>query len=472
MKDVTLVNVSFSHPRTVPAGILSIAAVLKRAGHGVTVRDHPVRSYRGFDAGSFRTSLEGADGILGVGCMSDTLPFILRALEGFKAEHPGSTVILGGPGPTGIAGGIIETFPFIDAVVRGEGEATMLELVDAIERGGPLDREHVKGISWRRGTEAVSNPSRERIADLDELPMPLYESIPMDEYSLINVVSSRGCPYQCTFCDVAPLWGRKHCRRGAESIAGEIRYLKERYGKTNFEFTDETFVLKRAAVLDFCAALREKDLGVRWSCTGRVNLVDEGLLEEMASCGCGGLFFGVESGSDAVLSRIKKDFTAGEVIDAMHRTSRHMRAVSSFIWGFPFETPHDLAQTLLVMVYLSGIGVDTRLNRLAPFPLAPLHEEYGSSLVSRLDGRIASPLEPFELSTLPADVRELVSAYPNLFPEFYWFASDALEEMATMVASLDRHWNADGWRTGAPGGRSENGRSPCGGAVREEPRRT
>jgi len=462
MSRITLANVSFSHPRTVPAGILSIAAVLKRAGHGVAVRDYPVRSYREFDAGSFCASLDGADGIVGVGCMSDTLPFILRALEGFKARHPGSTLILGGPGPTGVAGGIIETFPFVDVVVKGEGEATMLELVDALSGGGPSDLERVAGICWRRGTEAVTNASREMIADLDELPMPLYESIPMDEYSLINVVSSRGCPYHCTFCDVAPLWGRKQHRRGAASIVEEIRYLKERYGKTNFEFTDETFVLKRAAVLEFCAALRKQELGVRWSCTGRVNLVDEELLEEMAACGCGGLFFGVESGSDEVLSRIRKDFTSSEVIDAMHRTVRHMRAVSSFIWGFPFETPDDLVQTLLVMVYLSRIGVDTRLNRLAPFPLAPVYEEFGSSLVDFPGEGIASPLEPFELSTLPAGVRELVKRYPNLFPEFYWFDSGNLKEKAAMIASLDRHWHADGWRAGAPGPRNEDERQSCG----------
>lgn len=120
-----------------------------------------------------------------------------------------------------------------------------------------------------------------------------------------------------------------------------------------------------------------------------------------------------------------------------------MRAVSSFIWGFPFETPEDLVQTLLVMVYLSRIGVDARLNRLAPFPLAPIYREFGSSLVERLDERIASPLEPFEPSTLPADVRDLVRSHPNLFPEFYWFASEALEEKAALVVSLDRHWNAE-----------------------------
>ncbi len=451
MSGITLVNVSFSHPRTVPAGILSIAAVLERAGHRADVRDFPVRSYRELNAGAFCAFLEGAQAIVGVGCMSDTLPFILGALERFKAAHPRSTVILGGPGPTGVADEIIATFPFVDIVVRGEGEYTMRELMDAVEHGGMLDLERVKGISWRWGTEAVSNPPRERIADLDELPMPLYERIPMDDYALINVVSSRGCPYRCTFCDVAPLWERKHHRRGAASIIGEMEYLKRRYGKTNFEFTDETFVLRREAVLEFCAALRKRDLGVRWSCTGRVNLVDDELLAEMAACGCGGLFFGVESGSDPVLARIKKDCTAAEVVEAMHRTRRHMGAVASFIWGFPFETPQDLAQTLLVMIYLARIGVDTRLNRLAPFPLAPLYREFGSSLADLPEGGGASPLEPFEPSNLPGDVRRLVKNYPGLFPEFYRFDSMTFEKNAEMIAALDRHWSAEARREGASG---------------------
>lgn len=443
MNTVTLLNVSFGHPRTVPVGVLSLAAVLERAGRAVAVRDYAVRSYRDLDGDSFIAAIDGAEGVVGVGCMSDTLPFVLTALEGFKARNPGTRLVLGGPGPTGVAGEIIAAFPWIDVVVRGEGEETLLEVVECVERGGPGDLKGVKGICWRRGEEAVMNAPRERIANLDDLPMPLYESIPMDEYSLVNVVSSRGCPYHCTFCDVAPLWDRKHRRRSAANIVDEIRHLKHRYGKSDFEFTDETFVLKREAVLEFCAGLREQELDVRWSCTGRVNLVDEELLAEMAACGCGGLFFGVESGSDTVLARIRKDFTAAEVIEAIHRTNRHMRPVCSFIWGFPFETLQDFGDTLLVMVYLSRLGADTRLNRLAPFPLAPLYREYRSRLVDLVDERAVSPFEPFEIRALPAGVQGLVKRSPDLFPQFYRFPSEELEEKGRMAAALDRHWHTD-----------------------------
>ncbi len=445
MKGVTLLNVSFAQPRAVPVGLLSIAAVLVRDGHRVTVRDHVVKSYRGLDDRAFLASLDGADGVVGVGCMSDTLPFVLHALEAFKREHPRAIVILGGPGPTGIAKEIVETFPFVDVVVRGEGEATMAELMDALRRGDAADLAHVKGICWRRGAEAVTNPARARIADLDALPLPLYEGLPMEQYSLVNVVSSRGCPYHCTFCDVAPLWERKHVRRGAASIVAEMKLLRDRWGKTNFEFTDETFVLRRRAVLEFCDLLRAEGVEASWSCTGRVNLVDEDLLEAMAAGGCRALFFGVESGSDAVLARIRKDFTAGEVVEAMHRTTRRLRAVASFIWGFPFETRGDLIETMLLMVYLSRIGVDTRLNRLAPFPLAPLCREHGATLVEYPEDRAASPLEPFETSILPRDVGALVRRHPRLFPEFYWFGSGDLAEKGRLVAALDRHWLTEGW---------------------------
>ncbi len=445
MKDATLLNISFGHPRTVPAGILSIAAVLARDGFGVEVRDYPVRSYAELDESSFVAALEGAAEVVGVGCMSDTLPFVLPALEAYKARHPASTVVLGGPGPTGIAREIVEAFPFVDVVVRGEGEATTSELMDCLRRGEARDLVHVSGIVWRRGGEAVSNPPRPRIVDLDELPMPLYEAVPMEQYSLVNIVSSRGCPYRCTFCDVAPLWDRKHVRRSAAGIVAEMRHLHDRYGKRDFEFTDETFVLKRAAVIEFCERLRAEGLDARWSCTGRVNLVDETLLDEMADCGCGALFFGVESGSDAVLERIQKDFSARDVVEAMRRTRRRLGAVASFIWGFPFETAGNLVETLLLMVYLSRLGVDTRLNRLAPFPLAPICREFGGGLVEYPEERAASPLEPFEIASLPPRARELVRRHPRLFPEFYWFASDGLPERGRMVAALDRHWHTESW---------------------------
>lgn len=422
--------------------------MLNEAGYRVTVRDYAAQSYRELDAREFGCLCEDGSDIVGVGCMSDTLPFIVHALEGFKAKHPEKTIILGGPGPTGVARELLEAFRFIDVVVKGEGERTMLELMDCIVGGERGDLVRVAGICCRDGSEVYDTPARERIKNLDELPLPRYESIPMEEYALVNLVFSRGCPYHCTFCDVAPLWGREHHRRSPENVIEELAFLKERFGKRHFEFTDETFVFKRAAVSDFCRALRAKGLDVDWSCTGRVNLIDEELLKEMSGAGCRALFFGIESGSDRVLANIRKDCTAREAVAALQLTGRFMKPVASFIWGFPFESVEDVAQTLLLMVYLSQVGVDTRLNRLAPFALAPLFKEYGDRLVRLQGKRSASPKEPFEASVLPPEARDLIAKHPRIFPEFFWFGCERFDEKMQMVNLLDRHWHTPEWPAG------------------------
>ncbi|MFH1998926.1 MAG: radical SAM protein, partial [Planctomycetota bacterium] len=336
MNDVTLVHLSLSALRPVPVGLLYIAAVLRRAGYLLDFQDLH---------GSHR--IEDCADVVGIGYMSDALPRALKTAETLKRQHPGKTVILGGPGPSAVAREIVSSFPYIDVVVIGEGEETILEVMDCLARDDRSRLSKVDGICCRIDGQVVQTPARERIRDLDALPLPLYDCIPMEEYPLINVVSSRGCPYRCTFCDVSPMWQRKHFRRSVESVVNELILLKERYGKTEIEFTDETFVLNRDKVSTFCERLRRERIEVRWACTGRVDLVTEDLLAEMASSGCGALFYGLESGSDVVLEKIDKRFTVGEALAAIHMTRQYMHVAASFIWGFPFEEINELVETLL-----------------------------------------------------------------------------------------------------------------------------
>jgi len=452
VKEITLINASLARLRIIPAGILSVAAVLAREGYRVDVKDYSFVSRGAPDVESFIAICEDSAGAIGIGCMSDALPFVVHALAAFKERHPERIVVLGGPGPSGVAKELLEEFPFIDVVVVGEGELTMLEVMDCLTHGERGGLASVNGICCRIGPDVHETPKRDRIKNLDELPMPLYESIPMEEYSLVNIAFSRGCPYRCTFCDVSPLWDRRHTRRSGESVIEEMRYLKDRFGKTDFEFTDETFVLKRAEVLKLCSKMRERGLGVKWACTGRVNLVDRELLAEMARSGCRGLFYGIESGSDAVLERIRKDFTAREAVDAVRATVEYIRPVASFIWGFPFETEADLARTILMAVYFSQIGVDARLNRLAPFPRAPLVEEYGDRLVW-LDGQEGfSPLDPFQTFRLRSEIRDSIRRHPRIFPGFYWFPTDGLQNKIRLVEALGRYWPASEWPAGDASG--------------------
>lgn len=445
MKGITLASVSLANPKAVPVGVLSIAAVLEREGRRVAVRDCAAPSYGALDPDSLAAAFGDGAAVLGVGCMSDTLPFVLPAIERWKRAHPEATVVLGGPGPSGDPRGIVETFPCVDIVVAGEGELTMAELASCLEGGDREDLEHVRGIAYRRGGETRVTEPRERISDLDSLPMPLYERVRMEEYPLVNIVFSRGCPYRCTFCDVAPLWGRRQHRRSAAAVAEEMAYLSERFGTREFEFTDETFVLKREAVLDFCRIVRAKGIDASWSCTGRVNLVDDALLEELAASGCSALFFGIESGSDAVLDRIRKEFSISEAIETLRAAAARMHVVASFIWGFPFETRRDLADTLVAATYLSQIGVDTRLNRLAPFSLSPIFREHEGRLRRFDEGCVASGAEPFQLPYALPEARELVERHPGLFPGFYWFETEGLEEKLRTIRSLERYRLRDAW---------------------------
>jgi radical SAM superfamily enzyme YgiQ (UPF0313 family) len=473
---ITLAAVSVSNPPAVPTGSLYLAAVLEREGYAVDFRNYAAGSYWQLSPSGLAEWLGATADIVGLSCLGDTLPFVVAAVEEFKVRYPHKIVILGGPGPTGVARELVEAFPAIDFVVVGEGEETILELVGCLtdgkapgnsptmtepsgaetrRRGGDSDQwmasrstlKRIHGIVYRDGDVVEVNPQRERIRDLDTLPVPLYEAIDIENYPMVNIVSSRGCPYQCTFCDVAPMWSRKNVHRSVESVIDEIKLLRTRYGRQYFEFTDETFVLKEDRVFEFCDRLKRHDLGVRWSASGRVNLVNRKLLAEMASAGCEALFFGIESGSDRVLERVKKDFTIGEAVDALHTTLEYMRPVASFIWGFPFETEEDITKTLLVAVYLSQIGVDSRLNRLTPFPLMPLYREYGARLDWFDDEVPYSGTEPFRAIGYPAAVTDLIKSFPRIFPSFYCLPTENLEGKSGLVRSLGRYWQVSQWPT-------------------------
>jgi radical SAM superfamily enzyme YgiQ (UPF0313 family) len=444
-KDITLVHISLSRPRTVPMGVLYIAAALERIGVAVDLRDYPAESYLALDPDDLVSALDDAAPVIGVSCMSDALPFVLYSLQQLRAGHPEKRIILGGPGPTGAAAELLEHFPSVDVVVIGEGEETAAEVVPHLIAGSDGELGQVKGIAFRSGDQVCVTGERARIRDLDRLPMPSYDCLPMSEYHFVNLVLSRGCPFKCTFCDVAPMWQRRNRRRSVDSVVDELVFLHREYRLRNFEFADETFVLNRKHVLRFCERLREERLDVEWACTGRIDLMNEELLEEMSASGCRGLFFGIESGSNHVLGQIRKEFTAEQAVEGIFTAQKYMRVVASFIWGFPGESREDFLKTLFLILFLEQHGVDARLNRLSPFALTPLYQQHRDQLIRRRDGAIHAAHDPFQTSALRPQIAALIDRYPTVFPEFYWLPTPDLEDKAAMVDALNRHRHLGGW---------------------------
>ncbi len=415
--------------RHVPLGPLYLAAALEQAGHRVDFRDYQMcEAADPFGRGSIADYLADAGPIVLVSCMANLLPFTLLALEEVKARYPDKVLVLGGVGPAAIETPILDRFPFVDVVARGEGERTVIELVEALQAGGDLGR--VPGIAYRQDGHAVLTPARPRVSDLDSLPFPAFHHVDLGRYQGYGMVTSRGCPYPCTFCSVAPIWGRQSLSRSDENILAEMRLLQERAGVELFLFQDEFFVSSKARVLSFCRALRASGLPARWKAFGRVNLTDVETMEAMAGAGCIEIRYGIESGSARVLERVKKGFTPDEALETLAQAVGIFdRADAFYMWGFPFETMDDLSQTVFQMLSVRAMGARVLPSLLSLLPQTNLYREYAGqgplefcpTLIPEymLTGHEVCELGRISITDGYRYIFDFIAQHPDLFPSFF-----------------------------------------------------
>ena len=328
-----------------PAGLLSLDAVLREAGHQVTLAN---LSGLGWDR--VRQLLaELRPEAVGISQFTHNRVESLRLARLAKELDAGCFVVMGGPHATHAWREQLQGHPELDAVVLGEGETTLLELLEARGAGAPLAG--VAGIACREGGKAIQNASRAPIADLDHLPLPgatTGASIGVDfRRQLEFVITSRGCPASCLFCSSPLFWGRGVRFRSPASVVREIRALKERYGLIYFSFRDDTFTADRRRVLEICRLLQEQRLHILWNCQSRVTAVDEEMLAAMKRAGCECIQFGVESGSPEMLKALGKRILPADVERAAAAVRRVGINLSVYlITGIPGEGEADLQQTV------------------------------------------------------------------------------------------------------------------------------
>ncbi len=419
MAEITLIAAWLAEdgrPR-LPLGILYLAGELLREGHEVDRKDCQMEPHKASAVDLIAHTLTGSYDIIGISCMSDLLPAVLLAVTRYKEQFPASIVVLGGPGPTSVALDILLHFPAVNYVVVGEGERTFSELISKLENGQKI--QGIDGLCYRAEKGVHCGKPRERIKDLDKLhPLP-YSAVHLDAYSrTIPISTSRGCTYGCSFCDVRAIWQRKVTYRSLDNVIAETNVLSNS-GVTKISIVDDTFVLNRARVLQFCQILRESRLSISWHCNGRINLIDDVLIENMGSAGCASMFFGVESGSDAVLKRIRKGFTKAHVLRSIKIAAKYIPLVTvSFIWGFPFETLSDFQETRDLYLSLAEMeNVRIQLYELTPFINAPIYQKYSSQLF--LDTEHVTSLNGGR--SLSKEEMDLIQEYPQMFPNFYHF---------------------------------------------------
>jgi radical SAM superfamily enzyme YgiQ (UPF0313 family) len=352
-------------PNCFPSGLGYMAATLAKAGHEVEI----------YDMNALRPSREemlkffkNADyDIAGVGGIITVYRNIKSVVSDLKKAHPDRPVIMGGSCATSSPEVMMDNTP-VDFLCVGEGEETIVELADALERGG--DVSSVAGLWRRENGTALANRPRAPIADLDSLPFPKWELFPMDVYCRnpigavnvhkwvdggagggdvplsMNLTPSRGCAYKCIFC-YHDFMGAGFRRRRAASIFEEIMALKERYNVKYFHFTDDCFITDRKNVLDFCDLLMRENAGIEWGCAGRANLMTEPLIARMREAGCVLLGYGIESGSPRILKNIKKQVTVEQAKNAIKLTQKYMGwADCSLIVGLPGENRETVRETI------------------------------------------------------------------------------------------------------------------------------
>lgn len=344
-----------SYPQEMePIGLAYLAAFLEAHGYSGRIVDLNVEDV------DVRTVIE-KENPLATG-ISGTTPSrfeSFRIAREVKEANPLVKTVYGGPHASFTTQDILAHIPEVDVVVIGEGEQTLLELVQAFKEGNS-DLSDVLGIAYRRKDGQIyQTPPRPRIVDLDELPFPARHLVQMDKYRLrmefldenirgAQIITSRGCPYSCSFCSASVLWSRSYRKRSAENVISEIKLLVDRYNAQGLKFFDSTFTIDRSHVLAICAGLQREGLSsIPWECEIRADTVDRELLRSMKEAGCYYIDVGLESASSRILKGIDKRITVDQVAKVLEWAYDLGLYTKVFItFGHPGETVNDVKKTL------------------------------------------------------------------------------------------------------------------------------
>jgi anaerobic magnesium-protoporphyrin IX monomethyl ester cyclase len=356
-----------------PLGIAYLGAVLKKdyrvklldataEGHrNVEILENGLVKYGLSDEEIKKRITNYSPDVVGITCLySSQLPFIKRICRIAKETKQKTITIIGGTHPTFLPRETLEE-KSIDIIVLGEGEDTLPSLLRQLKEGQDLS--NLDGIAFRRNGQVQVNPRTRCIEDLDGLPFPAWELLPMKKYSIINlpmsgisksrywapILTSRGCPAKCIFCSSVNFWGNRYRSRSAENVLDEIELLVKEYKIKEIQFCDDNLILDKKRAKEIFQGIIDRRLKIFWCTPNGIALwkLDEELLELMKTSGCYELSLAIESGDQEVLSKIiKKPLNLAKVESLTKSVQRlKIRTHSFFIVGLPGETKEQIHRT-------------------------------------------------------------------------------------------------------------------------------
>jgi len=334
----------------IPMGLSYLAAFLEKHGHQVNIIDYQVREFNQDQLVDEIAKIQPE--IVGVTSATLTYKPALKIVRVVKKAFPNCLTVMGGSHVTVMDVKALEECQELDIVVRGEGEQTILEIVKAISNSRPSAFNEILGITFRRNKKIFRNPDKPFIQNLDELPFPAFERLELNKYRLFNktylpIITSRGCPFNCTFCLASKMLGKKFRARSPRNVVDEIERLISKFGADAITFYDDTFTFDLKRADEICQEIMRRKVDVSWDCRTRVDRVNRRLLEKMHRANCELIHFGVESGSQKMLNAMKKGTTVEQNARAIKwaKEAGILVAVSVII-GYPGETEETMDETI------------------------------------------------------------------------------------------------------------------------------
>lgn len=394
-----------------------LAAVLQEEGIEVQILDLLVTKY---SSDKVRNKLEEYQPqVVGATCVTLNYPTAARILKVCKDFDPGIVTVMGGPHVSFALEETLLRAPWIDVVVIKEGERTLVELVRALEKGVGFSQ--VAGIAFREDKRVVQTEPRPLIENLDELPLPSRNLLPLSKYRALgapcNLITSRGCPYGCIFCSGRRMFGRRVRFRNPRLVVDEIEIIHKELGFEKINIVDDTFTLNHRHARNVCEEIIRRNLPIQWTVFARVDTVTRDLLEIMKEAGCTYLLFGVESGSEQILKTVNKGITVDDVRRGTKLTTEAgIKVFASFILGLPGESPETARQSVdLAQELRREYGSQYGFHMLSPLPGTELYEkaeEYGLRILTRNWAKYNANEPITETATMsPEKVMEVMAAY-------------------------------------------------------------
>jgi len=362
------------HPALIPLSLGYLGAVCEKNGYDVTIIDCQAEK---LDLEGFKNKLKNVEPDV-VGITSATLTYnsALKIARITKELFPNTVTVLGGCHATFWDTNALTESPYVDIIVRKEGEITFTELLYKIGRGHAID--DIKGITYRQNGRIFRNEDRPYIDDLDSLPFPAHHLLKLDHYLkygklIIPVMTSRGCVYWCDFCCAVRMFGRRYRMRDPVKVVNEIEYMHKTFGTDQFTFYDDAFSVDAKRVEKICDEIIARGLDIKWDCETRVDMVSRELLQKMKRAGCIAIWFGVESGSQIILDKMNKKIKIEQTRRAFKMAQQvGLITVASVILGFPGETEETLWETIRFVMSLDPHDVGYYIA--TPYPGTPLYE--------------------------------------------------------------------------------------------------